>query len=221
MYIHLSYKAPQGESGARQPAERTRHAAATTTTIARPASSLDLPSSWRRSREEQRGGPAAGSWNNTPNRHKTTREPPDLIPPPPPPPRYRAFFFFFFFPRDPDCHAAVISHVTVHQSHGADVALAAGRGWFTNISGEYNYTAPPAEQPYAAWGREERRVEVEEEVWGVEWTLKTAFSFLPLFLPPSTTSNQRYHIKKKIKKSNFQLSGCRADMLYIWIKRHK
>lgn len=91
-------------------------------------------------------GPAAGSWNNT-RPARDNREPPDLISAP----RQAS-------PRDPDCHAPVISHVTEHQSHGRDAALAPAEADLQTLAGNTITQPPPhppAEQPYAASG--ERR----------------------------------------------------------------
>lgn len=53
----------------------------------------------------------------------------------------------------------------------------AGRGWFTNISGEYNYTASPGRAALCGFRMEREGGRREQQGWGAEWTLKTAFSF--------------------------------------------
>lgn len=103
-------------------------------------------------REKQRG-PAAASWNNT-RPTRDNREPPaDLISPP------RSAF-----PREPDCHAAVISHVTEHQSHGADGALAPAEADLQTLAGNTITRPPRPSSPMRL--REERREGGEEEEEG-------------------------------------------------------
>lgn len=72
------------------------------------------------------------------------------------------------FPRDPDppcsCHLSCYRTSVKRQRR----CPCAGRGWFTNISGEYNYTAPPAEQPYAASGERKGGEQRGREEGGVD-----------------------------------------------------
>lgn len=134
-------------------------------------------------------GPAAGRELEK-HSPKHNREPPDQISPP-----RQAF------PRDPDppcsCHFSCYRTSVKRQRR----CPCAGRGWFTNISGEYNYTAPPAEQPYAAASGERRGgvvvVVVEEE--GGWWTVKTAFR--TLFFLPGTQDR----VSIVVNKINLQL----------------
>lgn len=113
------------------------------------------------------------------------REPPDQISPP-----RQAF------PRDPDppcsCHFSCYRTSVKRQRR----CPCAGRGWFTNISGEYNYTAPPAEQPYAASG--ESRGGWRWWWRGGQGTLKTAFRTL-FFL-----SGTQHRVSIVVYKCNFQ-----------------
>lgn len=101
---------------------------------------------------------------------KHNREPADQISPP-----RRAF------PRDPDppcsCHFSCYRTSVTRQRR----CPCAGRGWFTNISGEYNYTAPPGRAALCGFRREQRRGGGGGGGAGGQRTLKTAFQ--TLFFP--------------------------------------
>lgn len=90
--------------------------------------------------DERQRGPAAGSWNNTrpaQDKPRATRS------------DFSSSVGFSEGPGLPcSCHFSCYRTSVKWQGR----CPCAGRGWFTNISGEYNYTAPPAEQPYAASG---------------------------------------------------------------------
>lgn len=102
------------------------------------------------------GGPAAESWNDTPTNTTESRRI-----------RFLQLGRLFRGTRTRRAPCRSSCYRTSVKSQGR--CPCAGRGWFTNISGEYNYTAPPAEQPSAASGGSRGGVLVS-----AEWTLKSS-----------------------------------------------